>query len=106
MDICSGNLYDAITDSDDLFAVSDEHHGGAGAGPSDNCLQHVCFGCGIQVRGRLVEQQHGRRRPKRAGQSQTLPLTQRQSHSATFDQGLHTVGQLGHYQIESCGGTG
>ena len=57
----AGHLDDVITDSDDLSAVADDHHGAAGAGPVDNGPQHSGLGCGVQVGGGLVEQQHRRR---------------------------------------------
>jgi len=54
-------LYDVITDSDDVFAVTNDHHGGTGACPFDDGAQHPRFGVGVQVGGGLVEQQHRRR---------------------------------------------
>ena len=70
-----GHLDDVIADSEDVLAVADDYHGGPGAGPFDNGPQHPGFGCGVQMRGGLVEQQHRSRRAERAGQPETLPLT-------------------------------
>ena len=53
-----GNLDDVVTDFEDVVPVADDHHGRTGAGPVDNGPQHAGFGCGVQVRGGLVEQQH------------------------------------------------
>jgi hypothetical protein len=42
-----GDLDDVIGDSDDLFAVPDDHNGGTGAGAFHDGLKHPGLGCDV-----------------------------------------------------------
>ena len=58
------------------------------------------------MRGRLVEQQHRGGGAEHAGQTQPLPLTERQANPVAADDGIRTVGQLCQHGVETRVGTG
>ena len=60
----------------------------------------------VQVRRRLVEQQHRRRRAERPGQAEPLPLAERQADAAAADHGVQPVGQRGQHLVETRGAAG
>src|ERR1700758_2120913 len=51
-------LDDLVADCHDGLAVADNHDGCTGTGALDDGTQHPVLSGGVQVRGRLVQQQH------------------------------------------------
>ena len=79
----------AVVEHDDLVGVDDgrqpvrDHDERAVLGDRVDRLAHQLLVAAVEARGRLVEQQHGRRREQRAGDREPLALAAGE-HDAVF----------------------
>src|SRR6478672_10936395 len=83
----AGQRHDSVHPVESFGAVRDEEDGAIG-GRVEHVVDQPLGGTRVEVRGRLVENEHGRIRDKRARDDEALPLSARELASLLAHEGV------------------